>query len=112
MNGLLTSHMALGGLLVLAALAAIFYVPARRIVLYLLVLQIVFGAVVWSVTKLVPPPAHWVLAIVNGGVYAASSAFEKRGRKPLALGFAVLGFVLFAYVFHLGQHALAASASP
>jgi len=58
--GILTVHYAVGTLLVLLALAAIFWRPARRYVLYLLVLQIVLGAATWGTTQLAPPAAHWI----------------------------------------------------
>lgn len=103
---ILTYHNALGGLLVLASLVAIFWAPARRYILYLLVLQIGLGAAVWGVTKLPPPPAHWILAILNGGTYAMANVFERKGRpRGVVLGVLGLGFVIFAYVYYVGMHA-------
>ncbi len=103
---ILTVHNVLGTLLVLVSIAAIFWSPARRIVLYVLVLQIVVGASVWGVTKLVPPAAHWTLAILNGGTYAMATAFEKRGRpRGLVIGMLVLGAVIFVLVYGIGAHA-------
>ncbi|GAC1301614.1 MAG: hypothetical protein NVSMB19_09940 [Vulcanimicrobiaceae bacterium] len=106
---ILNVHYALGTILVLASLAAIVWAPARRYILYLLVLQIVIGAAVWGVTKLPPPPQHWLLAILNGGTYAMATAFERRSRpRELVLGMLALGFVIFAYVYYVGMHALKA----
>jgi hypothetical protein len=105
---LLNVHNAIGYLIVLVARAAIFWQPARRFVLYVLVLQIVVGGVLWAQAGVVhPPPAHWILAILNGGVYAMASAFERRGRpRALVLGTLVLGFVVFAFIFSLGMNAV------
>ncbi len=108
--GILNVHLYVGLIVVLTSLAAIFWVPARRFVLYLLVLQIVLGFAIWGITKLVPPPAHWILAIFSGGVYAMASAFERRGRpRALVLGTLVVGFLVLGYVYGLGQHAVRAS---
>ncbi len=107
---LLNVHNATGSIVVLTSLAAIFWPPARRLVLYLLVLQIVIGFAMWGVTKLVPPIAHWVLAILSGGVYAMASVFERRGRpRAVVLATLVAGFVVLAVVFAIGQHALRAA---
>ncbi len=107
---ILNVHNVTGLILVLLSVVAIFWIPARRYVLYLLVLQIIIGAVVWSTTRLVPPLAHWILAILNGGVYAMATVFERRGRpRGLVVGMLVLGFLIFAYIYNLGQHAVSAS---
>ncbi len=104
--GILNVHYGLGFVLVLGSLAAIFWAPARRYILYVLVLQLVLGAAVWGITKYPPPPQHWILAILNGGVYAMATAFERKGRpQSLVLGALGLGFVIFAYVFYVGMHA-------
>ena len=101
-------HYALGFIVVLTALVAIFNAQARRLVLYLLVLQIVVGAVTWWMLKVPPPPAHWILPILAGGVYAMASAFERRGRPAsVVMGVCVLGALIIAYTFYLGMHAVA-----
>jgi len=108
---ILNVHYALGLLLVVGSLAAIFWAPARRYILYVLVLQIVLGAAVWGITKYPPPALHWILAILNGGTYAMATVFERRGRPHnLVLGMLGLGFVIFAYVYYVGMHALKAMA--
>ncbi|MBD5604669.1 MAG: hypothetical protein IAI48_06205 [Candidatus Eremiobacteraeota bacterium] len=104
---LLNVHYAVGFIVVFASLAAIFWEPARRYVLYLLVLQIVVGFAVWGVTKVAPPALHWILAILNGGTYAMGTAFARKGRpRPLIVGAYVVGFVVFAIVFSIGMHAV------
>jgi hypothetical protein len=104
---LLNVHYALGFFVVAVALAAIFWQPARRIVLYVLVLQIVVGGIVWAKGGIAPPPLHWILAVLNGGVYAMANAFERRGRpRGLVVGTLVLGFVIFAFTFSLGMNAV------
>jgi hypothetical protein len=104
---LLNVHYAIGFLVVLTSLAAIFWEPARRYVLYILILQIVVGFAVWGVTKAIPPPAHWILAILNGGTYAMGTVFARRGRpRPLVIATYVIGFAIFAIVFNLGMQAV------
>ena len=106
---ILNVHNVTGLLLILLSIVAIFWIPARRYVLYLLVLQIIIGAVVWA-SGLRVPPQHWILAILNGGVYAMATAFERRSRpQALVLGTLVVGTLIFAYVFYVGQHAVSAS---
>ena len=108
---ILNVHNLVGTILVLTSLGAIFWAPARRYILYVLVLQIVLGAAVWGITKLPPPPAHWILAILSGGVYAMANVFERKGRpRGLTVGVLGLGFVIYAYVYYLGMHALKAMA--
>jgi hypothetical protein len=103
---ILNVHNVLGTLVVLVSIAAIFWLPARRVVLYVLVLQIIVGGAVWGLTKIVPPLAHWLLAILNGGTYAMANVFEKRGRpRGLVIGMLVLGAAIFILVYSLGMHA-------
>ena len=103
---ILTIHYALGFVVLATALAALFLAPARRYILYVLILQILVGAIVWW--RLGPPPAaHWILAVLSGGIYAMANAFERRGRPPgLILAVLALGFVVFAVIFYLGMNAV------
>ncbi len=104
---ILNVHYAVGTILVLASLAALFWAPARRLVLFVLVLQIVLGAAVWGITKATPPALHWILAILNGGTYALATVFERRGQpRRTVLGVLAVGFVVFAFVYYVGMHAL------
>ncbi len=104
---MLNAHYALGFVVFLTALVAIFWGPARRYVLYLLVLQIVLGALTWWIGGAAPPALHWILAILVGGIYAMASAFERRGRpRGVVMGVLALGALIVAYVFYLGMHAV------
>jgi cytochrome b561 len=104
---LLQIHNAIGLIVVVTALAAIFWQPARRVVLYVLVLQIVVGGILWGTSHAAIPPLHWILALLNGGVYAMANVFEKRGRpRALVLGTLVAGFLIFAYIYSLGMNAV------
>ena len=109
---ILNVHYAVGLVLLLTSLAAIVYAPARRYVVYVLALQIVLGVVTWSVTKLVPPAPHWILAILVGGVWPMANALERRGRpKAAVMGVSAVAAVVVAYVIYVGMHALHASES-
>ncbi len=104
---MLNVHYALGFVVFLSSLVAIFYAPARRWVLYLLILQIIVGAVTWWMLGVGPPLLHWVLPIIVGGVYAGASAADRRGRPAtVGTGLSALAAVLLAFVFYLGMHAV------
>jgi len=106
---MLNVHYALGALVLVTAVGAIFFAPARRYVLYLLALQIVAGALTWWTTQLAPPPAHWILALMTGALYAVGSAFERRGRSRTLVTFVViLAAGVIVYISYLGMHALRA----
>ncbi|MBD5656578.1 MAG: hypothetical protein IAI50_15560 [Candidatus Eremiobacteraeota bacterium] len=106
---ILNVHYVLGMLLFLTAIAAIFLAPARRYVVYVLALQIVVGAVTWSVTKGAPPAAHWILAILVGGVWPMANALERRGRPRAAvMGISAVAVIVLAYVIYLGMRAVQA----
>jgi len=100
-------HYGLGFVVLATALAALFLAPARRYVLYVLILQVAVGAIVWWRLGTPPPALHWILALLSGGIYAMANAFERRGRpQGLVLGMLALGLVVFAYIFYLGMHAV------
>jgi hypothetical protein len=101
---LIMTHYAIGFVVLATALAALFLAPARRYILYILILQILVGGILWWRGGVPPPPLHWILAILSGGVYAMANAFEKRGRpQGLVTGTLVLGFVMFVIIFYLGM---------
>jgi hypothetical protein len=100
-------HYAVGLLLFLTALVAIFYAPARRVCDYVLVLQIVLGAALWLVNKVPPPPVHWILAVAVGGVWPMARVLARRGRPaPVVMGLCALGALVLAYVIYVGMHAV------
>jgi hypothetical protein len=104
---LLTAHALLGTAVLLAGIAAVFLRPARRVTLYLLGAQILLGAAVSGMLKIAPPPVHAIAAVLVGGVYAAANAMERRGRPPaLVRGILILGAVLIAFTYYVGEHAL------
>jgi hypothetical protein len=106
---LLHVHYAVGLILFVTALGAIFSATLRRIVVYVLAVQVLLGFVTWYTTKLVPPPAHWILAILVGGVWPMANAFERRGRpKAVVMAVSAVGAIVVAYVIYLGMHALRA----
>jgi hypothetical protein len=104
---ILNVHYAVGMLLFLTSIAAVFLAPVRRYVVYVLALQIVLGAVTWSLTKVAPPAPHWILAILVGGVWPMANVLERRGRpKAAVMGISAVAVVVLAYVIYLGMHAL------
>ena len=104
---LLTAHALVGTLVLLLAVGALFVRWARRATLYALVLQIVLGAIVSGVLKLPPQPLHALLPLLAGGVYAMANAFERKGRSPaLVHGVLVLGVLMLASTYYIGEHAL------
>jgi hypothetical protein len=104
---ILNVHYAVGLILFVTALTGIFNATARKAVVYVLLLQIALGAATWYTTKLAPPPQHWILAILVGGIWPMANAFEKRGRpKGVVMGIAALAAVVVAYIIYVGMHAL------
>jgi len=103
----LNVHYAVGLVLLVTALAAIVSPQARRLVQYVLIVQIVLGLATWWTTKLVPPAPHWILAVLTGAVWPLASAFERRGRpKGVVMAICAGGAIVVAYVIYIGMHAL------
>jgi hypothetical protein len=103
-------HLYFGMLLVATAAVAIFWPAARRIVQYVLGVQILLGiGMLFSHYRVTP--VHWILALVAGALWGVAAAFERRGRsRVLVIGACVLAVVILAYVFHLGQSSMAGAA--
>ncbi len=106
-NTILQIHYALGLVLFLAAIAAIFVPRSRQLVDYVLALQIVIGVALWAVLKNAPPTAHWVLALVVGGIWPIARGLEKRGRpKAVAMAVCAGGALIVAFIIYLGMNAV------
>ena len=106
---ILNVHYAIGLVLFLTALGAIFVPVLRRVVVYVLLVQILLGLVTWWTTKLIPPAPHWILAILVGGIWPMANAFERKGRpKAVVMGVCAVAALVIAYVIYLGMHALRA----
>ncbi len=110
---ILKIHNAVALLLFLAAVLAIFMPVVRRYVVYVLALQLVLGVVLWLKVGLVAPPAHWILAILVGGVWPMANALERKGRpKAAVMAVSAVGAVIVAFVLYLGMHAAKAMGLP
>ena len=106
LHPLLATHYAFGLLVVVAAVAGIFSRPVRRFVIYAILVQIALGAICLYSLQLAIPASHWVLSLLVGGVYSATSIAEKRGLSPrLVAGLATAGALVIAVIFRLGQQA-------
>jgi hypothetical protein len=106
-NTILQLHYALALVLFLTAIAAIFVPRSRQLVDYVLALQIVLGVALWAVLKNGPPTAHWVLALLVGGIWPVARGLEKRGRpKAVAMAVCTAGAVIVAFIIYLGMHAV------
>jgi hypothetical protein len=104
---MLSVHYGLAGIVLVFSAGAIFFKEARRVVLYLLALQILTGALTWWMTHFAPPPAHWILAVMTGGLYALGNVFERRGRSRVLVTFvAIIATVIIMYICSIGIHAL------
>ena len=103
---ILKIHNIVALLLFIVAVAAIFVPVARRYVVYVLALQIVLGIALWLKVHLVAPPAHWILAILVGGVWPMANALERKGRpKAAVMTVTAVGAVIVALVLYIGMHA-------
>jgi hypothetical protein len=106
-NTILHIHYGLALVLFLAAVAAIFVPRSRQLVDYILALQIVIGVALWAVLKVGPPAAHWILALVVGGIWPVARGLEKRGRpKAVAMAVCAAGAVIVAFIIYLGMKAV------
>jgi hypothetical protein len=104
---LLQIHYGLGLVLFLTAIAAIFVPKSRQLVDYVLALQIVVGVATWAVLKSAPPAAHWILALVVGGIWPVARGLDKRGRpKPVAMAVCAAGALIVAFIIYLGMKAV------
>ncbi len=102
---ILKIHNIVALLLFVIAIAAIFVPVARRYVVYVLALQIVLGIALWLKVHLVAPPAHWILAILVGGVWPMANALERKGRpKAAVMTVSAVGAVIVALVLYIGMH--------
>lgn len=96
-------------IILLGALAAIISRPARRVVLYALLVEIVVGLLTWRNGGFAPPPLHWLLAIIAGGLYALANVLERQGRPAATVtSVLVLALLLLAVVFYIGDRAYVA----
>jgi hypothetical protein len=110
---ILKIHNIVALLLFVVALAAIFVPVARRYVVYVLALQIVLGITLWLKVHLVAPPAHWILAILVGGVWPMANALERKGRpKAAVMAITAVGALIVALVIYIGTHAAKAMGLP
>jgi hypothetical protein len=106
---ILTIHMIVGLLVVLAAVALIWRYQTRRITLYLVTLQILLGiGVIASGYR--PPPLHWLLAVIAWALYMGANALTKRAPagSKLPIGLAIVASLLVLATYGIGQHALKA----
>ncbi len=108
-NTILYLHYGLALVLFLTAVVAVFVPRVRKVIDYLLVLQIGLGIGTWVTGKVAPPALHWILAILVGGVWPVARALDRRGRPRAAtMGLAALGVVVLAFIMYLGMHAFRA----
>jgi len=106
MNTVLIVHLVVGILVALVAALWVWQQLGRRVMLYLLTLQIAIG-IYLIVVGLKAPSAHYTLALVAWiGYMAANGMFRKPERRQLALGITGLSTVLVLVAFYLGYRAV------
>jgi hypothetical protein len=104
---MLSLHLSIGILLLLTAVAAIFWKPARTYVVYVLVVQVLLGAGLLFSGRPIEP-LHYILAILVGGLWPMANVFEKRGRPAAwAIGACVVAVLVLVEVFRIGWKAAA-----
>ncbi len=77
MASVLTAHLFVGLLALLAALTLVWRLPGRRLTLYVLTLQILLGGFLMAAGFRISP-LHIVLALVGWGLYMAANALARR----------------------------------
>lgn len=107
---MLTVHLYLGLLTVVAALTLVWRRSGRRITLYVLTLQILLGLYLMYVGLRVPM-VHMLLALVAWGLYMAANVVErKQPQSKLVLIFTVTASLLVIAAAGIGS--MAAHAAP
>jgi hypothetical protein len=102
MHSLVTLHLAVGILAIIAALTLVWRLPGRRIVLYVLTLQILLGLILLH-GGYRAPPAHILSAFLAWALYMAANALTRRQADArLTLGFVVAATVLVVIAGALG----------
>jgi len=111
MQSILTLHLVVGLLAVIAALTLVWRLPGRRITLYLLTFQILLGLLLLlrlyrgPLTHILP---HVFAAIIAWGLYMAANALTRRQANPrLILGLTVAATVLVMIAGALGGSMIA-----
>ena len=102
MNGMLVLHLTLGILIVLVTLVAIGSRGIRRVLLYILTLQIIVGGALMG--KLPITPLHWGLAILAWFALMLANSIERRTpqRRPIARRWAIVAAASVIIVFMIG----------
>ncbi len=106
MNTVLVVHFVIGILVALVAALWVWQQLGRRVMLYLLTLQIAIGVyLIYSGLK--APSAHYALAVIAWiGYMVANGMFRKPERRQLALGVTGVSTVLVFVAFYLGYRAV------
>jgi len=98
----LVVHYVVGILVALVAALWVWQQLGRRVMLYLLTLQIALG--IWVIfTGLKAPSVHYALALVAWiGYMVANGLFRKPQRRQIALGITGFSTVLVLIAFYIG----------
>ena len=106
MNGsILLVHYVTGFLVVLLAALFVWRKLGRRVMIYVLTLQIVLG-IVLIVNHLRAPSYHYAMAIVAWLGYMVANALGRRGNRNLVLAVTVISTLLVLVTFYVGQRAV------
>jgi len=106
MNTALVVHLVVGILVALVAALWVWQQLGRRVMLYLLTLQIAIG-VYLIVGGLKAPSIHYSLAVIAWiGYMVANGMFRKPERRQLALGITGASTLLVLVAFYLGYRAV------
>jgi len=101
----LTIHTIVAYLVALLAIAGIWWNLGRRILLYVLTLQILLG--IWVlITGHNVSPLHYSFAVLAWIGYMIANAVARRGKDKAALGISVASSVLVLVAYGIGQVAV------
>jgi hypothetical protein len=104
---ILTVHYIVAFLVVALGVLFVWQQLGRRVMLYVLTLQIALG--VWLIVQgLRAPSTHYAVAIVAWIGYMVANGIYKRGNRNVAIGITAVCTVLVLYGFYLGMHAVKA----
>lgn len=105
MNVSLLAHYGLGMLVVLMGVLFVWRRGGRRIMLYLLTLQIILGiAVVYSGLR--APWYHYGLAVLAWAGYMLANALDRRQKGAPVLTAAAISTIIVLLTFYIGMHSV------
>jgi hypothetical protein len=110
-SAILTLHVIVGVVVVLTALLLVWRRAGRRLMLYVLTLQIVLGIAAVALTGARSTPEHWVTAVIGWAGYMLANGLQRRrgASRATVLAITIGSSLLVVYAFYVGLRAMRAA---